>query len=421
MPDRRLIPVLAALMTGLLLAELDQSMIAAALPSIVAELGALDGLLWLTAGYLVAATAVLPLCGALGDRWGRRAVIMVSLLVIMAGSVVGGLASSLSWLIVARVIQGLGAGGMLVLVQAAVADVLPVRDRAATMSMVGAMFAIAAVTGPLLGGWLAEGPGWRWVFWINVPLAAVAVIASWRLLPGRPDGARPPRLQAAHLLPIDLFGTRAYALVAGCGLVLGAALFGVIGYLPSYLQLALGQSPLDAGWWMLAAVAGIGIGTVASAQVVARTGVHRPLPILGGGLAAVGLALLAVTADRESLAVTVVGFVGVGLGIGLAWEVLVIMAQNAVPAERVGAATALNGFTREIGVLLGTAYAGGMITTGLTAGRPPTEVFAAVFGVLAAVALAAALLLLAVPARPLSTDPPLRRAPARQADPVVHR
>ncbi len=406
LPDPRLAPLLAALMAGLLLSELDQSMVAAALPTIVDELDGVGDLMWVNTAYLLAATSVLPLYGALGDRWGRRPVILAALALIMIGSVVGALASSMSVLILARVIQGLGAGGMLVLVQAAVADVLPVRDRPPVMSAVGAVFAAAAVGGPLLGGWLAEGPGWRWTFWINLPVGGLALIAGCWLLPRRPAGTPRRRWRASDLLPIGLFGTRTFALVALAGLVLGAALFGAIGYLPTYLQLGLGLRPASAGLWMLTLVGGLAIGTVVSAQVVGRTGVHRPLPIIGAGIAGAALALLALVGPDPAPAAVGVGLAVLGLGIGSAWEVLVVMVQNAVDATRVGAATAMNGFTREIGVLVGSAYAGGMITTRLGDGGPAGAAFAPVFAVLAVVAVAGGAMLLAVPRRPLSTARP---------------
>ncbi|HEY5979644.1 MAG TPA: MFS transporter [Microlunatus sp.] len=406
LPDRRLAPLLVALMAGLLLSELDQSMVAAALPSMVDELDGVDNLMWVNTAYLLAATGVLPLYGALGDRFGRRPVILVALGLIMIGSVVGALAASMSALIMARVTQGLGAGGMLVLVQAAVADVLPVRDRAPVMSLIGAVFGAAAIGGPLLGGWLAEGPGWRWTFWINLPVGGLALIAGWWLLPGRPDGAPIRRWRAVDLLPVGLFRTRAFALVALAGLVLGAALFGVVGYLPTYLQLGLGLGPVTAGLWMLTLAGGLAIGTVISAQVVARTGVHRPFPIVGAGIAAGALGGLALLGAEPDLAWVGIGLALLGLGIGCAWEVLVIMVQNAVDGSRVGAATAMNGFTREIGVLVGSAYAGGMITTRLSGGGSAGTAFSPVFAALAAVAVAGGLVLLAVPRCALSTARP---------------
>jgi MFS family permease len=406
LPDRRLAPLLVALMAGLLLSELDQSMVAAALPTMVEELDGVGDLMWVNTAYLLAATAVLPLYGALGDRWGRRPVILTALGLIVVGSLVGALATGMSVLILARVIQGLGAGGMLVLVQAAVADVIPVRDRAPVMSLIGAVFGAAAIGGPLLGGWLAEGPGWRWTFWINLPVGGLALVAGWWLLPRRPTGVEIRRWRAGDLLPVGLFRTRTFAVVAVAGLVLGAALFGVVGYLPTYLQLGLGLSPVTAGWWMLTLAGGLAIGTLISAQVVARTGVHRPFPIIGAGLAAVALAWLAVLGSEPALAGVGIGLAILGLGIGCAWEVLVVMVQNAVDSDRVGAATAMNGFTREIGVLLGSAFAGGMITTRLADSASAGSAFGPVFAALAIVALAGGALLLAVPRRPLSTARP---------------
>ncbi|HEU5483667.1 MAG TPA: MFS transporter [Microlunatus sp.] len=406
LPDRRLVPLLSALMSALLLSELDHSMVAAALPTIVAELDGVGDLMWVNTAFLLAATGVLPIYGALGDRRGRRPVIIVALVLILAGSVLGALAPSMLVLVLARVVQGLGAGGMLVLVQAAVADVLPVRDRVPVMSMIGAVFAVGAAAGPLLGGWLAEGPGWRWMFWLNVPIALLAVVACRRLLPPPGTTVRPPRLRAADLLPVRFFADRTFTLVAGGGLVLGLATFGLFGYLPTYLQLGLGLTPMQAGLWMLTLVGGLGIGTLLSAQLVGRTGVQRPLTVIGASLAAVALVGLALPGTA-----TVLGLVGVclavlGLGAGLAWEVLVVMVQNTVAQERVGAATALNGFSREIGVLLGSAMVGGMLSAGLAAGGEAVAVLRPAFVGLAVLSLLSAALLAAARPQPLDASVP---------------
>lgn len=412
LPDRRLAPLLIALMAGLLLSELDQSMIAAALPTIVADLDGMGDLMWINTAHLLAATGVLPLYGAMGDRWGRRPVITVALALILVGSVIGGLAPTMSVLIMARVIQGLGAGGMLVLVQAAVADVLPVRERAPMLSIIGAVFAVGATAGPLLGGWLAEGPGWRWAFWLNLPVGLVAILACRLLLPA-PVLSTAATIRAGDLLPVGLLRQRTFALVAVAGLLLGAATFGAIGYLPTYLQLGLGLSPVRSGLWMLAVVGGLALGTLASAQLVARTGIHRPLPVIGSVLAAVALAGLALANPGISVELVSGCFVLLGLGVGLGWEVLVVMGQNAVREERVGAATALNGFSREIGVLLGSALVGGLLSAGLTAGQDPLQTFTPVFAGLAVIALLAAGLLLMVRPKPLSTSvPPAARGDA---------
>jgi MFS family permease len=418
LPDRRLVPLLVALMSALLLSELDQSMVAAALPTIVADLDGVGDLMWVNTAFLLAATGVLPIYGALGDRRGRRPVIIAALALILAGSVLGALAPTMLVLVTARVVQGLGAGGMLVLVQAAVADVLPVRDRVPVMSLVGAVFAVGATAGPLLGGWLAEGPGWRWMFWLNVPVAVLAVITCRRLLPAPATAARPPRLRAADLVPVRFFADRTFALVAAGGLLLGLATFGLFGYLPSYLQLGLGLSPVQAGLWMLTLVGGLGIGTVLSAQLVARTGLQRPVTVVGAVLSAVALVGLGVPGTA-----TILGLVGgclavLGLGAGLAWEVLVVMVQNTVAQQRVGAATALNGFSREIGVLLGSALVGGMLSAGLAGGEDAVTVLRPTFVALAVLSLVSAALLAAARPRPLDDSVPRAgRAIARSRRP----
>lgn len=426
LPDPRLLPLLAALMLGLLLAELDQSMVAAALPRMVADLDGLGGLVWVTTGFVLAATAVLPVCGALGDRYGRRPVLMAALLLILAGSALAAVAPTMPVLIAARVVQGLGAGGMLVLVQASVADVLPARDRTPVLSVIGAVFAVAALVGPLLGGWLAQGPGWRWIFWLNLPVGAAALAAAWWLLPRRDPRptsthlGRRPALRPADLVPLRLLGRRTVALVVAGGLLLGAATFGLFGYLPTYLQLALGLSPVGSGLWMLTLMAGLGAGTLTSALVVSRTGVHRPLPVVGAGLAALALGVLGAFPTDPAPAPAVVGgcLALLGLGVGAAWEVLVVMAQNSVDADQVGAVTALNGFGREVGVLIGAAAAGVAVTARLSAGIAPTAAFVPVFVGSAAAALAAAAVLLPIRRRPLATAAPVT---TENVDLVGHR
>ena len=188
---RRLRPVLAALMAGLVLAELDATVLATALPTVVGELGGGDQLLWATTAYLVTGTVMMPVLGRLGDLLGRRPVFLAALAVLIVGSVLGGLAVDLTTLVAARAVQGLGGGGLVVLVYAVLADLLPARRRAPVMTAVGAVFAACAVAGPLLGGWLAQGAGWRWAFWLNVPLGVLALLLGARTLPrGRPGRGR---------------------------------------------------------------------------------------------------------------------------------------------------------------------------------------------------------------------------------------
>ena len=231
------------------------------------------------------------------------------------------------------------------------------------MSVIGAVFAVAALGGPLLGGWLTSRPGLE-VDVLDQPAGGRDRAGR---LPGPAAPADPARVRqsvrAADLLPVGLLRSRTFACVAAAGFLLGLATFGLFGYLPTYLQLGRGLGPVESGLWMLTLVAGLAIGTLASAQLVSRTGVHRPLPVVGALLAAAALGALAAIGAASSLVAVGACFVLLGLGVGLSWEVLVVIIQNSVAEERVGAATALNGFSREVGVLLGSALVGGMVST----------------------------------------------------------
>jgi EmrB/QacA subfamily drug resistance transporter len=419
--------MVAGLALALLLGALDQFVFATALPTVVGELGGVSSLLWVNTAYVLTGTVAMPAYGVLGDRFGRRTVLLAALAVFLVGSVVGGLAGSMPMLIAARAVQGLGGGGLLILVQAIVADVISPRRRLPYLTAIDAVFAVAAVSGPVVGGWLTDTIGWRWAFWINLPVGLVAVVAVLVLLPASARRPRPARFDLVGLLvlaaavtllvlvtawggsrlawtsplllglvlaaavaiavfvriearaadpvlPLSLLANRNVALAVGAGLLLAVAMFGTVGYLPSYLQLARGLSPTLAGLMMLTLIAGLGLATTVAAQVVRRTGRQKPLPVIGAGLVAVALAGLAALDPVAPLPQVGLCLFVLGSGIGCAWEVLVLVVQNAVPRDRVGVATAANGFFRELGVLLGTALVGALFAArlaALLAGRPP--------------------------------------------------
>lgn len=241
--DHRTAVLLVGMSAALLASELAETVVATALPTIAADLGDLRLLALVTTAYLVTSTGVLPAYGWLSDRLGRRRLFVVAVALFAAGSVLGALAQGPWTLVGARLVQGCGAGGLLVLVQAEVAVLVPLRQRAAVMSGVGAVFAAAVIAGPPLGGWLAAGPGWRWAFWLNLPLALAAVVAAAVLMPAD----RPQPGQARPRSPLSVFRRRQVRLATTGGLLLGASSFGMLVYLPTYLQLVLGLGPAGRG------------------------------------------------------------------------------------------------------------------------------------------------------------------------------
>ena len=415
----RLSPLLfLGLMLGLLLSELDQNIFATALPTIVGELHGVDRMLWVTTAYVLTSTLTMPIYGKLGDLLGRKVMFVAALVLFVLGSVIGGLAPDMTWLIVARAVQGLGGGGLLILVQAIVADLVPARERPLYMSVVGAVFALSAVLGPVLGGWLTETVGWRWAFWVNLPrggLAIVVAVTLLRLPPRSVDrvrvdvwgittlalavsalvllstwgGTRYPwsspvtlslaataavavvafvlveRRAAEPVIGLHLFRERNFTATTLAGLVLAVAMFGAIAYLPTYLQMVHGLSPTHAGYVMLSLMAGIALTTIGSAQVVARTGRYRWLPVIGALLTAAALAWMSTLGVDTSL-VAIGGYLFLlGAGIGCTVEILVVIVQNTFPESEVGTATAANSFFREIGVALGSAVVGTLFTSRL--------------------------------------------------------
>ena len=376
---RRLALILSGPLAALMLAELDQAVFATALPTVVGELDGVDETGWVLTGYLLSGTLAMLVVGRLGDGYGRRRVFLLAVAVLVTGSVLGGLATSTGALILARVVQGLGGGGLLVLVQALVADLVPARRRAPVLGAVDAVFAVSALLGPVLGGWLTDTVGWRWAFWMNLPVGLLAVLGTATLLrewrtAGRTDDPGSPGRPAQRLArggldtlrtPLRLLRDRRLAPVVLSGMIVAAAAFGTVGYLPTYLQMVTGLSPRNAGLLMLALVGGLGTATLGAAQVVARTGRYRALTVVGASTVAFGLALLAtLPVAAGPLRVGACLFL-LGAGIGCAWDVLVVVVQAAVPTSELGRATAAYGFLREVGVLAGTAAVGAVFTAGL--------------------------------------------------------
>jgi EmrB/QacA subfamily drug resistance transporter len=414
---RQILVVMVGLMSGLFLAALDQSIVGVALPTIVSDLGGLEHLSWVVTAYLLASTASTPLWGKISDLRGRRPMFQTAIVVFLVGSLVAGLAGSMATMIAGRAVQGLGAGGLMALTMAIVGDAIPPRERGKYMGLLGAVFGVSSVAGPLLGGWLTDGPGWRWIFFVNIPIglvslgltsyalrmktvrrnhridylgAALVVGAASALLlytswAGNAYGWAAPqslgllglsvvlaaafvwqeRRAAEPIIPMHLFANRVFRYSAGYGAITGMAMFGAIIFLPIYLQIVRGMSPTQSGLAMIPMVAGILSTSVTSGIAVSRTGRYRIFPILGAAVLLGGLLLMTrLRVDTPYWQLAVAMFI-IGAGLGLGMQVIVTAVQNSVDLRDMGVATSSMTFFRSMGGALGTAIFGAVLNSRL--------------------------------------------------------
>ncbi|MFG2840277.1 DHA2 family efflux MFS transporter permease subunit [Streptomyces zaomyceticus] len=415
---RTVLVAIGALLLGMLLAALDQTIVSTALPTIVSELGGMEHLSWVVTAYMLASTAGTPLWGKLGDQYGRKKLFQAAIVLFLIGSALCGIAQNMPQLIAFRAVQGLGGGGLMVLSMAIVGDLVSPRERGKYQGLFGAVFGTTSVLGPLLGGLFTQHLSWRWVFYINLPIGVVAlfVIAAVLHIPVRSTrhtidylgtfliasvatclvlvaslggttwawgsaqiigltvlGAvllvwfvHVERRAVEPVLPLKLFGIRTFSLVAVISFVVGFAMFGAMTFLPTFLQVVQGVTPTMSGVHMLPMVAGMLITSTVSGQIVSRTGRWKVFPIAGTAVTALGLLLLNEMTETSSTWEMSVYFFVFGAGLGLVMQVLVLVVQNAVPYEDLGVATSGATFFRSIGASFGVAVFGTIFTSRLT-------------------------------------------------------
>lgn len=410
---RRIHLIFAGLILTMLLSSLDQTIFSTALPTIVGELNGVNDMLWVITIYILASTIVLPIYGKLGDLIGRKGLFIGAISIFVLGSIIGGFAQDLPWLIIGRGIQGLGGGGLMLLSQAIIADVVPARDRGRYMGVIGGVFAISSVAGPLLGGWFTDGIGWRWGLWMNIPLGILAIISAafFLRLPKHPrtrarvdvsgmtmlgitstllvlvstwggtkyDWNSPQIIamgagtiisavifvwiehRAEHpIMSLHLFKDRNFNLTTGAGLITGIAMFGTLAYLPTYLQMVTGANATQAGLLMIPMMLGLLITSVVSGQIVSRTGKYKWLPVSGMVVVAIALVLLSTLTPTMPVWLICLYLALMGIGLGTSLQILVLIVQNQFPNSQVGMATASNTYFRQIGASLGSAVVGSL-------------------------------------------------------------
>jgi EmrB/QacA subfamily drug resistance transporter len=445
--------VFGAVALGMLLAALDQTIVSTALPTIVGDLGGAAHLSWVVTGYLLAETVSTALIGKFGDVFGRKRMFLLSVTVFLAGSFFCGFANSMTWLIGFRMVQGLGAGGLMVTSSALIADVIPLRDRGRYQGALGSVFGVVTVIGPLLGGLFVDHLSWRWAFYVNIPIGVLVIAVAVPAIPAVRSALKPivdylgiilitlgasgltlvtswggttypwlsptiiwlaagsvvalvlfvlvERRAPEPVLPIRLFRNPVFAVAGPLSFIVGFAMLGGITFLPTYLQYVQGTSATMSGIRMLPMVLGLLIAAIGSGNAVSRTGRYRVFPIVGSIGMVVGLYLLSMLDEHTGFWLMSLYMFVLGVGVGLSMQVLVIAVQNTVEYGDLGVATSGVTFLRTIGSSFGVAVFG--------------SVYASQLGRKIAAALPAG-----VDPRAAQSPAALHKLPAQLAAPVVH-
>lgn len=419
---RQILVVFSALMLGMLLASLDQTIVSTALPTIVGEFGGLQHLSWVITAYLLTSTASVPLYGKFSDIYGRKPLFLFAIAVFLVGSLLSGAAQSMLQLILFRGVQGLGGGGIIAMAMAIIADIVSPRERGRYQGYLGGVFAVSSVIGPLLGGLFTDQLSWRWVFYINLPLGALALLVTSIVLKLPHRHVKHPidylgsllmvsgvsclllvttwggheyawtspvimvlgvagavlialfvaqeRRAPEALLPPRLFRNSVFSVSSGIGFVVGAAMFGAIAFLPVYLQIVQGETATSSGLRLVPLMLGLIATSIVAGRIISSTGRYRIFPIMGMAIVVAGLVLMSRLSVHTGVLEVSAYMLVLGTGIGMVMPVLVLAVQNAAEQRDLGTATAGVNFFRSMGSAFGVAVFGSVLTNRLDYNLP---------------------------------------------------
>jgi EmrB/QacA subfamily drug resistance transporter len=415
----RILAIYSGLMVALLLAALDQTIVATALPRVVSELGGITQYSWVFTAYMLGSTVTVPLYGKLGDAHGRKPLFIVAITIFLVGSALCGAAQNMVQLVIFRAIQGVGAGGLFPLTLAMVGMIVPPRDRGRYQGLIGSVFAAASIAGPLIGGFIVDTTSWRWIFFVNLPVGIVALavilvtmpmpssrrmhsidwfgsgilaLGTTSLLLGLVWGGHDYPWGSAYvlgalaaavvllalfglvesrvrepILPFDLLRNQTVASSVACMFLVGAAMFGTISFVPLFVQGVIGTSATSSGVVLTPLMLGAVTTSFLSGQIVSRTGRYRPNTLIGPVVLGIGEVLLWRMGVNSTNAEAARNMVIAGIGLGMMMQIFVLSIQNSVPRSQMGSATALSQFSRSIGATLGVTLMGVIVNQRLPA------------------------------------------------------